>query len=334
LAIAAGVALATPDADPVAEITDGDATIVITRGELEKAALQTTRYRELKDEEGSEKELAKILEKVLDDLVEEKVLAIRAKKLGVALDEADEKWLKDEIDGQAEAFGGVDGMKKAFASIGIPYDTFVEKMRTSRLMSKLLKKEVPEITPTEEQIKAYYDSHRAEFRAPAVTRFYRIDIYEVLEGARIPADVKPLEKNWSRAEAKRFAETVRERADKSPDDWAALAASSGMDPLTAAAGGLVEVKGDWPPEGRGILLGEVADKLRAGDVSPVAESKHGFHVICMSERGGSGTIPLHEVEDQISETIQGGPRLQRIKSWREKVLAETPHKILLPKAPK
>jgi hypothetical protein len=221
-----------------------------------------------------------------------------------------------------------------FDSMGIPYDEFRAQMRTHLIMSKLTEKEVPETTPTEDQVKAYYDSHRSEFKAPAVTRFYRIDVYESLEGAWIPDGVKALEKTWSRDEAKRFAEKARARADKNQDDWAAVTSASNMDPLTAPAGGLVEVRGDWPPGGRGILFGEVADKLGAGDISPVTESKYGFHVLCMSERGGAGSIPLYQVEDKITEKLQGGPRKERLKNWREKVLREIPHKSLLPKMEK
>ena len=132
----------------------------------------------------------------------------------------------------------------------------------------------------------------------------------------------PLQKAWNDDEAMKFATSIRERAAKSPSEWRAIATAATMDASAVEKGGLVQVAGGKPLGDEIGILGEAADKLKVGEVSPVVPSKLGYHVLCMKERSGPDVLPFSEVQHEISEKLRNEIWHERLNAWIKRVKDE------------
>ncbi|MEZ0228637.1 MAG: hypothetical protein ACAI25_08430, partial [Planctomycetota bacterium] len=182
----------------------------ITLHELELSARLTKEYRDLKDNQpGNTAAIRQSLDQQLQLLLDEKILLLEASRDKITLTKDDEKRIEREVERHAEPHGGLEGLKAVLSKIGVPYDYFVERKKTTLLITKLLMKNVSrDIYVEPERIRKYYDEHKRErFRRDAVTKFYQVDIYFNLVG-RVPDEVKDLVQAWNQAEAQKYAEKV------------------------------------------------------------------------------------------------------------------------------
>jgi hypothetical protein len=307
----------------------------ITYHELELRAQLTAEYRDLKDNQPDNKRaIQQSLHRLLETLIEERLLLQQCSKDKLTLTKDDEKRLDREIERLAEPHGGIEGLKRVLARIRVPYDYFVECRKTNLLITKLLFKNVPHDTYVGPQlIRRYYEENKREkFKRDAVTKFFEIDVYTDVDfnSTRVPAEVKKLEKQWSAETARKYAGDVRAKLVRDPNAWRQIATESTMNVASAVEGGLVQVAGDKPLVDQMGLLGEAADKLQPGEVSPVLETKLGFHIICMKQRSPADVLPFSEVQREISNRLCDEIWQERLKAWIGKVKAEAFYRIYLP----
>lgn len=95
-----------------------------------------------------------------------------------------------------------------------------------------------------------------------------------------------------RAEAERTAQAALERI-RAGEPFAEVAAQVSEEPGAAERGGLLESgrRDSWVPE-----FWSAANALREGEVSPVVETRYGYHVIRLEDRD---TVPFDEVRDEV-----------------------------------
>src|SRR5262249_9181269 len=106
--------------------------VPITFHELELAARLTSEYRDLKgNQPNNGVAIRQSLQKVLETLIDERVLLIQCEKEKLKLTKDDEKRLEREVERQAEAYNGIEGLKASLTQIGVPYDYFVERKKTN-----------------------------------------------------------------------------------------------------------------------------------------------------------------------------------------------------------
>ncbi len=307
----------------------------ITLHELELAARLTSEYRDLKDNH-PENNLAirQSLRKQLDLLLDERVLLIECNKEKIALSKDDEKRIEREVDRQAEPHGGIEGLKALLSKIGVPYDYFVERKKTSLLIGKLLLKNVSrDIYVEPERIRKYYEEHKLEsrFHQEAVTKFYQVDIYTNPFVARIPDEIKQIcPKGWNETEAKKFAEKVRDRLAKNTTEWRSIAQASTMDASMVERAGLMQVTGGKPIAEDMGALGKAVDALKPGEVSQVLTSVIGFHIFCLKERSPEDVLPFSEVQHEIQERLRQEIWQERLKAWINQVKDEHRPTVYLP----
>src|SRR5438105_13697588 len=94
--------------------------------------------------------------------------------------------------------------------------------------------------------------------------------------------------------------------------------------------GLVQVDGDKPLADQLGILGEAADKLKPGEVSPVIETKVGFHIICMKQRSPADVLPFSEVQREIADRLRNEIWQERLKAWIGKIKGDAFYRIYLP----
>ncbi|MDO5101322.1 MAG: SurA N-terminal domain-containing protein [Lautropia sp.] len=192
------------------------------------------------------------------------------------------------------------------------------------------------LSPSAEQLQAYYDEHKAAFELPE-----SVDVSYVLLKREdvLPADAKPsedelkafYEKNDSRfnapeervashillkvpegadeaarAEVKQRAESLLAEAKAKPEQFAELARKHSEDPGSAAQGGDL---GAFERDTMVKPFSDAAFALTAPGFTEVVESEFGFHVIRVTDVKGAGKKSLADVKPEL------------MKLWREDAAA-------------
>jgi peptidyl-prolyl cis-trans isomerase C len=229
-------------------------------------------------------------ERVLNELIEEKVMLAEAKSrsLDVSPEELD-RALKDvEKDYSKESFD------KQLSDKKISYSRWRSRMRLKLLLDKVIAavtKEVP--PPTEGAVAAYYRDHEPEFRRPEQVHLQQIVVKTAEDAKRIADELK---------KGKPFEQLARMHSF-TPE------ASQGGDL------GLVE-KGVMPP-----AVEEAYLKLPVGKISSVIQTEYGFHVVRVLDRHPDHLEPLTEAKPQIVRTLTQQDREQKFSAWRRDVLS-------------
>ena len=188
------------------------------------------------------------------------------------------------------------------------------------------------VQPTDAQLSAYYDAHRADFATPATAT---ID-YIVLSPATLAPGVSPTEADAKKyyddnlahyttarevrvsqiliaspktaspaddAKAKAKAEAVLAEVKAHPDQFAQIAQKESQDPGSAAKGG------DLGWSSSGVLTGEkafdaAAMALKKDEVSAVVHSSFGYHIIKATDVKPAATTPFADVKDAILKDLK------------------------------
>jgi peptidyl-prolyl cis-trans isomerase D len=188
------------------------------------------------------------------------------------------------------------------------------------------------VQPTDAQLSAYYDAHRADFATPATAT---ID-YLVLSPAALAAGVSPSDADAKKyyddniahytaprevrvsqiliaspktaspaddAKAKAKADAVLAEVKAHPDQFAQIAQKESQDPGSAAKGGDL----GWSTSG--VLTGEkafdaAAMGLNKDEVSAVVHTSFGYHIIKATDVKPAATKPFAEVKDAIVKDLK------------------------------
>ncbi len=186
------------------------------------------------------------------------------------------------------------------------------------------------IVPTQPQIQAYYDAHKAAFQTPesAEIQYVVLDPKAMPASAQTPASDDVLRKMYQdnlkqyttpeqrrashiliaspadaspaeHAKAKAKADALLAEIKKHPDDFAKLASADSEDPGSKANGG------DLGFFTRDAMVKPFADATFAlkheGDVSDVVKSDFGYHIIKLTGIKPEQTKSFDEVKSQLAD---------------------------------
>jgi peptidyl-prolyl cis-trans isomerase D len=156
--------------------------------------------------------------------------------------------------------------------------------------------ETAKATPavTQQELQAYYDQHRDQYRLPEQVKVSHILIKSPLPGPDGKVDEKALE------QARKKAEDVL-RQVKAGGDFAKLAGQYSDDPGSAKKGGSL----DWIGRGRTVPEFEkAAFSLPKGQTSDLVKSSYGFHIIRVEDKQEAHVKQLAEVQSEIEATLR------------------------------
>jgi peptidyl-prolyl cis-trans isomerase D len=142
------------------------------------------------------------------------------------------------------------------------------------------------ITPTPEQVEAYYQANLQQYANPE-----QVHAQHIL--------LKTADKDA--AAVRKQAESILKQAKTPGADFPALARKYSEDDASKASGG------DLGFFGRGAMVKPFEDAAFAmtpGQISDLVETDFGFHVIKMLEKRAAGQRPLAEVKDQIADQLK------------------------------
>jgi peptidyl-prolyl cis-trans isomerase SurA len=212
-----------PSGDNVAASVDGQK---IYRADLEKYYQSQTAgsNQPLSDEQATSLRLS-----ILRELIENEILMRRAEKLGLLAtdDEVDRKLTEIKSPYTVEQFN------QRLQESKLTLDDFKRNIRRALTADKVLHKEVTsKITVTEQDIKDYYNSHRADFNLIEP----RYHLAHIIVTSTPDPQGGNANKARNEAEARKKIETVLTRLDAG-DDFGSLAMAFSEDSSTAPNGG-------------------------------------------------------------------------------------------------
>ncbi len=168
-------------------------------------------------------------------------------------------------------------------------------------------------TPVSQQdLQAYYDQHREDYRQPEQVNVRHILIKSPLPGPDGKVDQKAAD------EARKKAEDVLKQV-KAGGNFAELAKKYSEDPGSAKNGGSLG------PIGRGRTVPEfekAAFSLPKGSTRDLVQSSYGFHIIHVDDKQDAHLKTLDEVKAQIEPSLKQQKATQAAESQANALLAQ------------
>jgi parvulin-like peptidyl-prolyl isomerase len=241
-------------------------------------------YKSAYQGEELERRMADVRRKMIEQLVEQKLLLSAARKENV---EVTDKEVDPRIDEIRKKFASHREFEQALSAERTSLKDLRTRYRNQLIIRKFIdKKVVSKINISPVDIKSYYDAHLAEFAEPEAVKVHNILIR-----------VKPEEAD-SAAKALDLANTILARL-KDGQDFEALAKVYSEGP-GAGEGGLMErvKKGDLKKE-----IDDAIFNLSAGQTSEVIKTDMGYHIFRVEEKFPPQTKDLSDVRGEIEDRI-------------------------------
>jgi len=262
---------------------------IITMSDLERArnSLQEEARQDCRNctPEGLQLMLADKGKNLLRDLIDQSLLAQRAKDMGISV-ETDVVRRLDQIR-QQNSIPSMDELEKKVNESGTSFEDFKSNIRNQLLTQEVIRREVgSRIIIAHEEVQKYYDEHKKEFQRPeqVVLR----EIFVSTDGKK-DSEIPELEKK---------AKTMLERV-KNGEDFGELAKRY-SDGTTAKNGGELGVFD------HGQLAKDIEDtvfKLNKGQMTDVIRTKTGFLILRVEQRFEAGLQPLDKVENEVMNRL-------------------------------
>ncbi|MBU2499240.1 MAG: peptidyl-prolyl cis-trans isomerase [Proteobacteria bacterium] len=187
----------------------------------------------------------------------------------------------------------------------IDFDEWKEGLRERLLMQKIIKRVTEGVPPVPfQEIKAYYDSHRDDFRHPEMVKFRQILRSNRQEIQRLLNRLKGIE-----------------------EQGAAGAGSSRKDVMEGFGDAVWVAKGDLEESMEKVIF-----SLSVGGMSDVVETPYGFHIIQMTARRPEGVKSLPEAIPEIEASLSFEKREAFYQRWLDGLRGSIPvqinHKLL------
>ena len=280
----------------------------VTKGEVDEIAdPYLSQYGE---DYATNTELADTVKQIrtqaLNLLVEEKIMNLKAKELGVepTQEEIDTK-TNEYLETMKTNYGGEEGLNSALQQAGLTLEGYTEtltkSMKSQLTRDKVLEEVFKDVSVTDEEIKTYFDENKESFETATVSHILIKD------------------------ETK--AKEIREKA-VSGEDFAALAKEYSEDTGTKEAGGSLGTVAYNSTE----LVAEFMEGVRAtknNEISEPVKSDYGYHIIKVTDyKEGSiedskesikTTLENQKKNDLYTETVEQWKKDYKVKIYEDRL---------------
>ena len=277
---------------------------IITRTEYVRSRDQLKQELQQQDSATADRAFAEKQRDVLRDLIDQQLLLQKGKDLGITGDTELIKKL-DEMRKQMN-LGSMEELEKAAEAQGASYEDFKQNLRNQIITQRVIGQEVgSKMAMNKDDVKKFYDQHRAEMERPEEVRLAEIIIAPKTPAKpTVGADGKPEPHSEAETEAALAAAQakVQDLLDqvRKGAKFADLAKKYSDGPSAKDGGDL------GSPFKRGTLSKELEDKvfaLKAGEVTDVVRTKQGFVFLQVTEHQAAGIPTLKEVEPRIQDAL-------------------------------
>jgi len=233
----------------------------------------------------SPSQLQELEKKVLDNLINIELLYQQSRKVGTKVDEAE---VSAQLETLKKRFPTEAEFKNAINKMKLTETVMKSQIRRGITIQRFLdKKTLGKVEVTEEEIKAYYDSHTNFFKKPGQVR-----------ASHILIKVEPGANEKDKAKAREKIEKIRQRLVKG-EDFGALAREFSQCPSSAKGG-------DLNYFGRRQMakpFEDAAFALKVGELSDVVETRFGYHLIKVTDKKPASTYSYKDVKNRIRKNL-------------------------------
>lgn len=275
---------------------------VITMDQLNEQVDQLKKqYPQMFEGADGEGRLIDFKQRILDNLIDQMLIAQDAKDRGVKVTDADVEaqvaQLKAGFDDDQEKF------KAALESAGMTEESLKSQVREQMLTQKVIESLAADAAVADTELKAYYEKNKAQFFQKEAKRASHILF-------------KP--------EDKATAEQVLGRLSDG-GDFAALAKEYSVDTATASKGGDL----GWPTSAYVTEFEEALAKLDVGETSGLVQSPYGWHIIRVIEEREGSQQDFDDVKDQIASILQQQNRADAYQKYLDELREKAEIEILV-----
>jgi parvulin-like peptidyl-prolyl isomerase len=247
-------------------------------------------YAQHMPEEQVRSQLDALRRKAVDQAIGAKLLIDEAMRLDIQVTETE---VDERVQAMAEEAGGLEPLQAELKKQGISEATFRDQIKRGRRVDKLVEMVTAGVNdPGEDDIRAHFDSHRAEFQ-----RAERAQAQHIL--------VAPTSKDAAgRAAARAKIEAIRARLQAGGSFADEAAAHSECPSGKQSAGSL-----GW--FGRGMMVKAFDDavfSLQVGELSAIVETEFGFHVIRKTAHEEAAEAEFDDVRENIRDFLRHAAR--------------------------
>ena len=236
-------------------------------------------------------------DKLVEDFVTRTLISEQIEKNKIKADDAEVAKAMEEVQGKVPPGMTLEEMLKQG---GITVEELKENITFSLRANKLFETQVQtDYIPTDAEIQKYYDDNKKKFDTP-----------ETVHARHILIKVDEKDDDKVKAEKKKKIEALRKQLTEGAD-FEKLAKENSECPSKERGGDL----GTFP-RGRMVKpFEDVAFKLPDNELSPVVETKFGYHIIQVLEHNEAENKSLESVKVTITETLQNQKKQQMAKSY-------------------
>lgn len=299
-------------ADGIVAVVEGEP---ITRHELELQCRLEPQWHQLP--RGPSEARDALRRAQLDRLVELRILLTVAKEQKLVLTPQDEARVQSTIERIAEQYRGINGLRQLIeGDMGVPWDAFVAMQRELALRHKLLMSSVSrDIFPTPDEIRRYYEAHKAQFARAGETRLRRIVVFkDPDDGMRLSAPLRALVQRGGFDAATLMAD-LRARIAQGELAFEDAQRQWSQDQTYDKE----EVYPSNVPLRELLRPETLADRvahLQPGETSGVIDAgPQGLVLVLLLDRQAEGRIPLADVQERIELTIKEDEWRRRQNDW-------------------
>ncbi len=184
----------------------------------------------------------------------------------------------------------------------------LEMIKDNYIAIEYLKKEVTnKVEVSEGDIKAYYESHKDEFKTP-----------EMVSSRHILIKADPSASDNDKKKAREKAEELLKKI-KAGEDFAKLASDVSDDTGSKTKGGEL----GFFPKGKMVKpFEDAAFSLKPGEVSGIVETQFGYHIIKVEEKKEPGMEPFDTAKEKIKQKLLPEPTKIKVKEFIEKAMKD------------
>jgi peptidyl-prolyl cis-trans isomerase C len=245
-------------------------------------------------------------EEVLDNMIMEKIMYLRAQELNISISEIE---LDNKIKEIKKDYGG--DFTRQFAQENVKYENWKEDFKKEMLFQKLIAMDVnAKIKISDDEAKDYFNEHRNNYKKESRVRVAQIIVRDL-------------------AAAQKAVERL-----KAGEDFAKVAASMSIGPEAHHGGDLGFVARWVMPE----PLDKTIFKMQVNEISPIVQSSYGFHVFKVLEskpaRAGNFTDVREDVIADIKQQKEDAAFISWLEDLKKKAVIKKQTNIKLKKVNK
>lgn len=246
--------------------------------------------------------LFKVREEVLRKLIDEKIEDQRIKHLNIVMSEQEVDQTIERI--KESNYLTDEEFRTGLKAEGLTIDKYRERLKAQLLRSKLVNREIKsKIVITNEDIKTYYDSHSEKYGGE--TKYHLRNIL---------MRVSPLADAIEKRRVKEEIEAVLAKL-KNGEPFENLVAAYSESPLASEGGDL----GLFTLDKLSPTLREAVKDLKAGELTPVLDTEHGYQIFLVQEVIQIPGKPLEQVTPEIERILFDKIVDERFQAWLEEL---------------